>query len=200
MTAFAHPADASARGAFEKRVRSLCEAGDWHEAVSLVVEGYGPELLGMLVALADSEPEGYDQFSDLCLDICHDLPSFRWQSSLRTWLYSLARHRVLRSRRAPATRLPHLPLSQASELEIGATRARTTTAPYLRTDVKNQFAALRAKLPLDEQMLLILRVDRGLRWRDVAQVLGDSEAALRKRFERLKVKLAHLAKAHRLMK
>ena len=77
--------------------------------------------------------------------------------------------------------------------------ARSRTAPWQRTDVKDQFRALRARLDDDDQTLLVLRVDRGLAWRDVARVFVgvdandaavDKEAArLRKRFQTLKDEL-----------
>jgi RNA polymerase sigma-70 factor (ECF subfamily) len=51
----------------------------------------------------------------------------------------------------------------------------------------------------------VLRVDRGLAWGEVALVLGDErgvpveESALRKRFERLKEKLAERARLEGLI-
>ena len=50
-----------------------------------------------------------------------------------------------------------------------------------------------------EQTLLILRVDRELSWKDVAAVLSEpgeplDDAAVRKRFQRLKTKLHRMAK------
>ena len=48
-----------------------------------------------------------------------------------------------------------------------------------------------------ERALLVLRIDRGLFWIEIAEVLAEDgaavgEAALRKRFERLKTKLRQL--------
>jgi RNA polymerase sigma-70 factor (ECF subfamily) len=58
---------------------------------------------------------------------------------------------------------------------------------------------IRASLTEEEQSLLYLRIDQGLEWADVAEVLsGTGEQveppALRKRFERLKERLARLLK------
>jgi RNA polymerase sigma-70 factor (ECF subfamily) len=76
--------------------------------------------------------------------------------------------------------------------------------------------ALREKLEPDDQMLLILRVDRQMEWRDLALVMSeeadpsaarpdddvlDREAArLRKRFERAKSELKRLAKESGLLR
>jgi RNA polymerase sigma-70 factor (ECF subfamily) len=63
---------------------------------------------------------------------------------------------------------------------------------------------LRESLDHEEQTLLILRVDKGMPWEDVAEVMrADGEpatpAALRKRFERLKEKLGRLAREQGLI-
>ena len=72
-------------------------------------------------------------------------------------------------------------------------RMRSSTLVYLRTDVKSAIRRLREELPELDQMLIILRIDKRMKWRDiVAAVSGDDlegdalkrEAArLRKRFE-----------------
>ena len=59
-------------------------------------------------------------------------------------------------------------------------------------------ARLRDTLGTEDRTLLILRVDRGLSWRDVSVAMGEQgmrleEGALRKRFERLKGRLQRLA-------
>jgi RNA polymerase sigma-70 factor (ECF subfamily) len=90
------------------------------------------------------------------------------------------------------------------EMEEIATRARSATPSYLQTGVRRRVAALRADLDPDDRQLLLLRVNRGLAWDEVARVLLDDEeataeaiarkaASLRKRFERLKASLRERA-------
>ena len=61
--------------------------------------------------------------------------------------------------------------------------------------MKTSIQKLREELTADEQTLLILRVDRGLSWGDVADVMEIESAVVRKRFERIKDKLRELARA-----
>ncbi len=81
--------------------------------------------------------------------------------------------------------------------------ADSLRASSLRRDpdaAADRLASLRESLEPEEQTLLILRVDRGLSWKEIATVLAESEdappdaVALRKRFERLKERLLRLAK------
>jgi RNA polymerase sigma-70 factor (ECF subfamily) len=79
-----------------------------------------------------------------------------------------------------------------------AGRVFATTAVELERQT-GALERLRAQLEPEEQTLLTLRVDRQLSWREVADILAEEgatvdEAALRKRFERLKDKLARAAR------
>jgi len=180
------------REVLEREVRTLCEAGDHARAATALLRGYGPELYGFVAALHHGD--GDDVFGELSMDLWRGLPGFQWQSSLRTWAYTLARNASHRSRRKIRREVPLD--DQVAEL---AAEIRTKTRSFLRTEIKNKFAALRASLPVDDQELLILRVDRGLAWNDLAIALADEplegdaitrEAArLRKRFSVLKEKL-----------
>ena len=58
--------------------------------------------------------------------------------------------------------------------------------------VDDRIARIREQLSPEDHMLLGLRLDRQLAWSEIAQVLGYDAATLRKRFERLKVKLRAL--------
>lgn len=76
---------------------------------------------------------------------------------------------------------------------------RSRTAPWLRTEVKDAFAELRASLSEEERELLVLRVDRDLSWDEAATILGEPAPRLRKRFQALKDKLRARARAQGLL-
>lgn len=179
----------------DEEVGALLAEDRVRDAVARTIAVYGPELLGYLAALERHEHDAHEIFSTLCEDVVKGLARFEGRSSLRTWLYQVARHARSRYHRRQAP--PHVPISQlASEL---AEQVRSTTAPHLATTVKSQYRRLREQLEPEDQEMLILRVDRGLSWQEVAAILGGDDdvkrrsAALRKRFERVKVQLARLA-------
>jgi hypothetical protein len=113
--------------------------------------------------------------------------------------------------RAAAHRKPgrHVPLEGALEALTLAERIRTTTLPHLRTDVKDKMRALRERLDDEEQIILVLHVDKAMGFRDVAHVLhGDvldeamlprEAARLRKRFQGVKEKLRAWAEAEGML-
>jgi RNA polymerase sigma-70 factor, ECF subfamily len=187
----------------EREVRELCDAGEHARAATVALRGYGPELYSFLAALHD---DADDVFAEVSTKLWRGLPAFAWQSSLRTWAYAIARNTSLSAR----GRLRRdVPLDEASEAFRVAKEIRTATQPYLRTDFKDKFAALRATLPVEDRELLILRIDRELDWKELAQTLADAEldraaldreaARLRKRFQALKEKLLELGRQHGLV-
>jgi len=193
------------REALELRIHALCKAGDKKGAATLLLEGYGRELFGFLIAhLRDRDAAG-DVFAQFAEDLWRGLDGFRWQCSARVWSYTLTRHAAsryihdVRRRRAR-----NVPLSRAGPLSEIAEKIRTTTRVGARTEARSQIAQLREELPAEEQTLLILRVNRKLGWKEIAHVmLGDDvaeddalekEAArLRKRYQLAKDKLRRMA-------
>lgn len=182
--------------ALDERVRALLDQGEARDAAALAIRELGPQVLGYLAAMLRSESDAREVFSQFAEDLWKGLPGFRGESSLRGWAYRIAWHASARFARDPyRQRGRRLETSEASILAEEVRTARGEEA--WRSD---RMQEIRARLDPDEQTLLILRVSRGLSWREVAHVLSaeagepTSEAALRKRFERLKEKLGILAR------
>ncbi len=181
----------------EQHIQDLAARGDLRGAAGEALRWLGPEILGYLSAVMKSEADAAEVFSQFAEDLWRGLPGFRRESSLRTWAYRLAYHAAARFARDPyRQRGRRLETSMASRI---ADDVRRSSA--LRRDRRlEQLAALRATLDQDERTLLILRLDRRLSWREVAEVLASQgeapadEAALRKRFERIRDKLGARAR------
>lgn len=180
----------------EERIRALCEAEDWSAAAACAIESFGPEVLGWLVVTTNDPTTSEEAFSLACEDLWRGISAFRWECSARTWFYTLTRRALIRFRKR-ADENPKRRIALASF--DAAERIRSGTAPWLRTDVKDVFARLRAQLSEEERELLVLRVDRDLSWEDIAIMLGENgdratvNARLRKRFQLVRDKLRELA-------
>ena len=187
----------------EANVRRLCETGAYDLATTATLRAYGHEVLRFLCALNKSEADASDVFSVFAEDLWRSLAGFAWECSLRTWAYTLARRASFRTMRAKRRRATNGSPSAISNL---VQKVRTETLTYLRTETKTRIRALRDALPEEDRALLMLRVDRGLAWDELARVLSEGDAdtddvalkreaaRLRKRFQLLKEKLKTLAK------
>ena len=199
------------RVGLEGEIRAYCEAQQWGPAATAALRGYGPEVLGYLSAMCRTETDAAEVFSSFCEDMWKGLPRFRWQSSFRTWAYTLARHALYRLGRDPQRRRErNAAMSDSPEVLELADQVRSTTMIHLRTETKNKFTELREQLEPDDRTLLILRVDRKLAWNEIASIMADEDdptpeqlrrgaATLRKRFERAKERLRKLAADQRLI-
>ncbi len=184
----------------EDRIHALLAKGDRDGAATTALDGYGPGVFGYLSALLP-EDDARDAFSFFAEDLWRGFEGFRGESSVRTWLYRLAWNAAGRvARDGYRRRRVPLPSSAASRLAAHIA-SQSGLAPGGRRD---RLRRLRDSLTPEERTLLVLRVDRELGWDEIAEILaqGDekpSSAALRKRFERLKEKLAALARKQGLV-
>ncbi|MBE7484975.1 MAG: sigma-70 family RNA polymerase sigma factor [Polyangiaceae bacterium] len=196
----------------EREIRRRFDIGDLAGATTVALRGYGPELFGFLMAFHRDETMASEVFSEASERIWKGLPGFSWQSSFRTWAYAVTRRAALthqRDARRRGRRQQALP--EGSALSVVADQVRSATLEHLKTETKTRAAALRESLPREDQELLILRIDKGLAWNELAQVLHDGDdpldaetlkreaARLRKRFQLAKEKLLELARREGLV-
>jgi len=209
----------------EERIAAPLARGDLDAAVTEVVKGYGPQILGYLRAVIRDPEDAAEVFSQFTEDLWKGLSGFRGECSVRVWSYKIAWHAASRFGRDPyRRRRDRLATSLASRLAQSILSSSNRMMERRSAEVER----LREHLTPEEQSLLILRVDRQLSWREVAEVLeaGEpdddgsdrggrggaggappatradgpvDEATLRKRFERLKGKLARLAREEGLL-
>jgi RNA polymerase sigma-70 factor, ECF subfamily len=183
----------------EARVTSLLARGEYRGAATEVIRGYGPRALGYLHRLLGNETDAADAFSLFAEQVWRGIPSFEGRSSVKTWAFKAAWSAAMKVRDDAWRRLrENLPSSAASHL---ADEVRTNTAIRFET-LRQELEVLRAELTAEDQTLLALRLDQELTWEEVAEVLSIEDrvvdaATLRKRYERIKARLAAIVKERR---
>ncbi len=203
MTAARAGRDASRDREVEDRVAEAVARGDFEAAATAVIQGYGPQILGYLRAVLKDPEEAEDCFAVFAENAWRGLPTWEGRASARAWAYRVAWNAASRIFRDPwHRRRRKLPSSVASTLAAAVMSSGRRDLDRRQDDLEQ----LRAGLTPDEQSLLVLRVDRELSWREVAVAVAMGEeddvtarAALRKRFERLREKLARGARARGLL-
>jgi RNA polymerase sigma-70 factor (ECF subfamily) len=186
----------------ETRIRAALARGAVEEAATAAIRGYGPQILGYLTRVLGSSDDAADAFSFFSERLWKGIATFEQRSSVRVWAYRVAWTAALRvSSDAFRRRRERLRTSMASRI---ADEVVTRSAAEARARADDGMEQLRAALEPAERALLVLRLDQRLTWREIAEVMrreGDAvdEVALRKRFERLKEKLARMARAQRLL-
>jgi RNA polymerase sigma-70 factor, ECF subfamily len=183
----------------EARVASLLAGGEFRGAATEVIRGYGPRALGYLHRLLGNETDAADAFSLFAEQVWRGMSNFEGRSSVKTWAFKAAWSAAMKVRDDAWRRLREdLPSSAASHL---AEEIRTNTAVRLES-LRQELEVLRAELTAEDQTLLALRLDQELTWEEVAEVLSIEgrvvdAVTLRKRYERIKGRLATILKERR---
>lgn len=197
----------AARAQLEREIGALCDAASWEQAATRLIQGYGPELLGLLGALHPNEADSAEVFSRLCESLWTGLRRFERRSSFRTWAYATARNLSAKFHRDEGVRRRRqAPLDGVSRIEI---QVRDATLSILRSRVRTRLEELRDGLPEEDRLLLILRYDKELDWSELAQVMNEDDldaeslkresARLRKRFQLVKERLRAQAEKEGLL-
>ena len=119
----------------EQAIVDAHRRGDHQTAATAAPECYGREIYAFLVATMRDEAAASEAFSDFSEDMWKGLPKFSWKSSLRTWLYVIARNASTAYFRSPHNRRRrNVALSQVTEI---AERIRTQTDAFLKTEAKD---------------------------------------------------------------
>ena len=193
----------------DAELRALFESGDLEGTATCFMERYGGDILAYLVVRLRDQSVASEAFSTFTEDFWRGLEGFRWRTSLRSWAYTLARNAASRTQRARSQREARL--VRPFRTPDCEQERRASTAPYLRTEVKRRMRALRERLPADDQTLLVLRIDKGLSWNELAVIFsgqGDGmeetemlrwASRLRQRFATIKRKLRALAREEGLI-
>jgi RNA polymerase sigma-70 factor (ECF subfamily) len=200
----------------EARALLALAAGDRESATTLMLREHGQEVSRFLAALHRDPDDAAEVFSAFAEALWRSVSTFAGRSSVRTWMFAVARRVSLRYRRDERRRRKRFePLPDGSALLAMEAQLRTATLSFLKTERRTKLAALRESLPVEDQMLLMLRVDRKLAWNDLALVMSEGaddakealteegqkrEAArLRKRFQVLKDRLREIGRREGLI-
>lgn len=185
----------------EARVRALLSADDVDGAASEAIRGLGPDVLRYLHSILRDPSAADDAFSQFAEALWKGLHALRRDASLRGWAFRIAFHVALNVREESWRRRGRgFATGEASKI---ADEVRTKT---VIRDERNRraFERLRAALSMQEQSLLALRIDQELSWAEIAESVSAEgkrvePAALMKRFERLKKRLAEIAREEGLV-
>lgn len=189
----------------EAPIHASVAAGDLARAAHLTFERYGPEVLTFLRLRLRSQDNADEVFAMFAEDLWSGISGFEFRCTMRCWVYILARNAANRFAAAPQQQVQRrLPLSQHPSALAYERATRTHTQAYRQTESKQRVRALRERLAHEDQLLLVLHIDRGLPFRELALVMSEHEtlaedalvreaARLRKRFERIKLELRAMA-------
>jgi RNA polymerase sigma-70 factor (ECF subfamily) len=185
----------------DARIHDLLVARDFAAAATEALRRLGPPVLRYMRFVLRDEAAAGDAFSQWCENFWKGIRSYRGACSLRTWALRLA-HNVVSNQREEHWRR-HVRRFATGEASRLADEIRTSRAARFERQ-RRALDVLRDALTAEERSLLTLRIDQELSWAEIAAVLSThgravEPDALMKRFERIKARLAVLARERGLV-
>ncbi len=162
---------------------TAAQAGDRH-AYGRLVEAYWERLHRWLYQLTHNRHQAEDLTQETFTKALSALQSFRAGSNFRAWIFRIAHNNFVNDKR----REKRSPKSLDSE---GVPEPASTTEEELaenREEVRRVCEAL-GTLPTDFRTAILLRVEEGLSFREMADILGTTEETARWRVYKARQKL-----------
>jgi RNA polymerase sigma-70 factor (ECF subfamily) len=166
---------------------SLVEAarnGD-RDALDRLVDAISPRLLRFSLRLCGQPEDAEDVLQESLLAAARAIPSFRGESSLSTWLFSIARSFCIKKRRRKRSVVA---VSMETEEGAGVREVATSDpSPFDALENARIASALEeafARLDVPHREVLLFRDVEGLSATDTARAMGLSVAAVKSRLHR----------------
>ncbi len=149
-------------------------AGDQRAATTLV-ERHAAALARFAASMGGASGADVDELvQDTFVRAFNSLESFRGESSLRTWLFTIERRLMLDRRRAERRRPEKLPVSEAD-----AASEYTALDGIMADEMQERVRVAVDQLTALQREVFTLRVTEGLSYKEIADVVGSTEGAAR---------------------
>ncbi len=164
----------------EENAKAALELGDTKAALSVLMQGYGNAIFSYCRGMVG--PTLVDDVHQLTFVQAYEgLLKFRGQSTFRSWLYGIARHRSLDALRSQKRRIAKSTENTEEPVYPGDLGERVASRQLLQTCL--------GRLDQKSREAIVLRCQDGLSYTEMANICGEAEPALQMRVARALVRL-----------
>ncbi|HET7504072.1 MAG TPA: sigma-70 family RNA polymerase sigma factor [Kofleriaceae bacterium] len=162
-------------------VVGLVAQGDVKEALRILMQRHGRAVYRYCREALNDAVLADDVQQQVFIEAFRDLPRFHGRSSVRTWLFAIARHRVL-----DAAKKRRRGQSHVETAEVGSV-PDSSPSPEESIDDRRLHAALRACLALLRDAVrtaLLLRFQQGFTFEEMAVICSERPGTLQAKVTR----------------
>jgi RNA polymerase sigma-70 factor (ECF subfamily) len=171
-------------------VEQMAPARPAQDEVLFLFDACGPNLLRYIRSLGVEPAAAQDVVQEVFLALFHHVRLGRPRSNLRGWVFKVAHNLALKHRQT----LKRRQTDHVSDNELASLVVDPSLDPEQRLAEEQRQQHLRAvmqALPERDRQCLTLRAE-GLRYREIAEVLGISLGSVAKSLSRSLARLAHV--------
>ena len=155
------------------------ERGDWNAVLTFLMQTYGDQIYRHCRHVIGHAATADDVHQLIFVEAYRDLPRFKRRSTLRTWLYTIARHRcidALRARRRQRAREDNEPAKREPAIDGKAEAETRALRDALSTSLDS--------LPHETKIAVLLRFQEGLTYEEMSIICDERPATLQARVAR----------------
>jgi RNA polymerase sigma-70 factor (ECF subfamily) len=154
-------------------------------AVEELLGRYEPSIYRFGLRMCGNEEAAREVLQETLLAAFRNLPTFRGEASISTWLYQIARSFCIKERRGDR---PTEPLEQSAGERLAESSPTPDAAAHAR-EIGSALAVAIGALPPEHREALVLRDVEGLSAEEAAAVVGIEVGALKSRLHRARTQL-----------
>lgn len=155
------------------------------QAFEYLVDRYSQQLYAVIRRIVHRHEDADDVLQNTFIKVWKNINSFKGNSKLSTWMYTIATNEALTHlrREVPARKLP----MTTEDYDLAET---LVSDPYFDGDeVEAQFMAAIDQLPEKQKLTFELRYFQDLPYKEIAEITGTSEGALKANYHHAVKKL-----------
>jgi len=172
----------------EPALLAAARRGD-RDALTELLARHQQRVFGFGVKMCGDTEDAKDVAQETLMTMARTVRDFRGDSSLATWLYTVARSFCIKKRRRPkGAPAQHAALDPATQ-ERHRDPAASPEQILLGREARETVAAALDQLPPEAREVVVLRDIEGLSAAEVAEVTGASVAAVKSRLHRARAAL-----------
>lgn len=145
------------------------------EAMDLLVDRHHGAVYRLALAVLGDGDRAADATQETFIRAYGSLKGFRREAAFRTWLLAIARNEA----RGMARRESRRRTGSLEGAEAAFAEAEDPVEEISRARAAERARELLARLPEKQRMAVRLRIDEGLSFREVGELIGSSEGAAR---------------------
>ena len=154
------------------------QAGD-QAAFGHLVERFSRDVYGKAFSILRNHTDADDVVQETFIRVFRALPGFRWESSFRTWLITIATRQALNYRERMMKQAESLEMGEEG-LEHPALRVEETQATWiLDQEARRLLAEALPKLPPRQKQALTLKLQNDWKYDRIAQEMGLSVGSVK---------------------
>jgi RNA polymerase sigma-70 factor, ECF subfamily len=178
----------------DAEVERLIARGEYRSALETLVRAYQDLIVRHCTAMLGGAGQGEEVAQEVFLGAYAAMPRFRQEASVRTWLLAIARKQCLKALR-DRRRWKRLEEEKRRQIVSGAHRVPADPSAEDPEVLRQRVQRGLERLGPAERTVLLLRYETGLTLAEVAHILGQSEAAVRRQLARALAQLRRVLEA-----